>query len=128
MPDPGVCVINNRAFFVFGSLVAFYIPMIIMVVTYALTVQVSCAKYYFIFYFLVKVFPANISLGWFFSPRVYPSDGAFCYTNNDRVYTYENRGKFSNYIVLVESGEIETVSRQCFCPSVGAVYAWNGCG
>jgi len=41
MPDPGVCVINNRAFFVFGSLVAFYIPMIIMVVTYALTVQVS---------------------------------------------------------------------------------------
>lgn len=41
MPEPGACVINNRAFFVFGSLVAFYIPMIIMVVTYALTVQVS---------------------------------------------------------------------------------------
>lgn len=43
MPYPGLCVINNRAFFVFGSLVAFYIPMIIMVVTYALTVQVSFA-------------------------------------------------------------------------------------
>jgi len=46
MPDPGVCVINNRAFFVFGSLVAFYIPMIIMVVTYALTVQVSFVKFF----------------------------------------------------------------------------------
>lgn len=46
MPDPGVCVINNRAFFVFGSLVAFYIPMIIMVVTYALTVQVSFIKFF----------------------------------------------------------------------------------
>ncbi|XP_025418810.1 5-hydroxytryptamine receptor 2B isoform X2 [Sipha flava] len=44
MPDPGVCVINNRAFFVFGSLVAFYIPMIIMVVTYALTVQLLRKK------------------------------------------------------------------------------------
>ncbi|KAL0281669.1 UNVERIFIED_CONTAM: hypothetical protein PYX00_002585 [Menopon gallinae] len=39
MPHPNICVINNRAFFVFGSLVAFYIPMVIMVVTYALTVQ-----------------------------------------------------------------------------------------
>ncbi|VVC29248.1 G protein-coupled receptor, rhodopsin-like,GPCR, rhodopsin-like, 7TM [Cinara cedri] len=44
MPDPGLCVINNRAFFVFGSLVAFYIPMIIMVVTYALTVQLLRKK------------------------------------------------------------------------------------
>lgn len=34
-----MCVINNRAFFVFGSLVAFYIPMVIMVITYVLTVQ-----------------------------------------------------------------------------------------
>ncbi|XP_050431907.1 5-hydroxytryptamine receptor 2C isoform X2 [Adelges cooleyi] len=44
MPEPGMCVINNRAFFVFGSLVAFYIPMIIMVVTYALTVQLLRKK------------------------------------------------------------------------------------
>lgn len=61
MPDPGVCVINNRAFFVFGSLVAFYIPMIIMVVTYALTVQVSSVMYYFWFSFPAKVvFPGLI--------------------------------------------------------------------
>ncbi|XP_076288286.1 5-hydroxytryptamine receptor 2A isoform X3 [Lasioglossum baleicum] len=38
MPAPRTCVINNRAFFVFGSLVAFYIPMIVMVATYVLTV------------------------------------------------------------------------------------------
>lgn len=44
MPEPRVCVINNRAFFVFGSLVAFYIPMLIMVVTYALTVQLLRKK------------------------------------------------------------------------------------
>lgn len=56
MPDPGVCVINNRAFFVFGSLVAFYIPMIIMVVTYALTVQVSSMKFFF---FLIRRFRSD---------------------------------------------------------------------
>lgn len=44
MPQPGVCVINNRAFFVFGSLVAFYMPMLVMVVTYVLTVQLLRAK------------------------------------------------------------------------------------
>lgn len=44
MPRPGVCVINNRAFFVFGSLVAFYIPMIVMVATYVLTVQLLRKK------------------------------------------------------------------------------------
>lgn len=33
------CVINNRGFAFFGSLAAFYIPMIIMVVSYALTVH-----------------------------------------------------------------------------------------
>lgn len=44
MPKPRLCVINNRAFFVFGSLVAFYIPMVIMVVTYALTVQLLRKK------------------------------------------------------------------------------------
>lgn len=44
MPEPELCVINNRAFFIFGSLVAFYIPMVIMVSTYALTVQLLRKK------------------------------------------------------------------------------------
>lgn len=44
MPEPRTCVINNRAFFVFGSLVAFYVPMVIMVVTYSLTVQLLRKK------------------------------------------------------------------------------------
>lgn len=44
MPEADLCVINNPAFFVFGSLVAFYIPMVIMVVTYALTVQLLRKK------------------------------------------------------------------------------------
>ncbi|XP_049822313.1 5-hydroxytryptamine receptor 2A [Aethina tumida] len=44
MPEEGSCVINNRAFFVFGSLIAFYVPMVIMVVTYALTVQLLRKK------------------------------------------------------------------------------------
>lgn len=44
MPQPGVCTINNRAFFVFGSLVAFYIPMVTMVITYALTVHLLKKK------------------------------------------------------------------------------------
>ncbi|KAF5303049.1 hypothetical protein FQR65_LT08378 [Abscondita terminalis] len=44
MPEINTCVINNRTFFVFGSLVAFYIPMVIMVVTYALTVQLLRKK------------------------------------------------------------------------------------
>ncbi|XP_046746335.1 alpha-1D adrenergic receptor [Diprion similis] len=48
MPEPGLCVINNRAFFVFGSLIAFYIPMIVMVTTYALTVQLLRKKARFV--------------------------------------------------------------------------------
>lgn len=44
MPRPGVCVINNRAFLMFGSLIAFYIPMIVMVATYVLTVQLLRKK------------------------------------------------------------------------------------
>lgn len=44
MPQPEMCVINNRAFFVFGSLVAFYVPMVMMVITYALTVQLLRKK------------------------------------------------------------------------------------
>ncbi|CAH3979715.1 unnamed protein product [Pieris brassicae] len=39
MPTAELCVINNRFFWVFGSLVAFYIPMLMMVVSFALTVQ-----------------------------------------------------------------------------------------
>ncbi|XP_041974120.1 5-hydroxytryptamine receptor 2C [Aricia agestis] len=39
MPTPSLCVINNRLFWVLGSLVAFYIPMLTMVVSFALTVQ-----------------------------------------------------------------------------------------
>lgn len=48
MPEPQLCVINNRTFWVFGSLVAFYIPMVIMVVTYALTVQLLRRKARFV--------------------------------------------------------------------------------
>lgn len=44
IPQPNVCTINNKQFFVFGSLVAFYIPMVIMVSTYALTVQLLRKK------------------------------------------------------------------------------------
>nr|AGL76443.1 serotonin receptor [Manduca sexta] len=39
MPTEDLCVINNRLFWIFGSLVAFYIPMLMMVVSFALTVQ-----------------------------------------------------------------------------------------
>ena len=48
MPEPEVCVINNRAFWVFGSLVAFYIPMLIMGVTYGLTVHLLRRKAQFV--------------------------------------------------------------------------------
>ncbi|XP_034935158.1 5-hydroxytryptamine receptor 2C [Chelonus insularis] len=48
MPKAGLCVINNRAFFVFGSLVAFYIPMVVMVSTYVLTVQLLRKKARFV--------------------------------------------------------------------------------
>ncbi|XP_054271659.1 5-hydroxytryptamine receptor 2A-like [Macrosteles quadrilineatus] len=48
MPEPQVCAINNRTFWVFGSLVAFYIPMVTMVVTYALTVQLLRRKARFV--------------------------------------------------------------------------------
>ncbi|XP_048006524.1 5-hydroxytryptamine receptor 2C [Leguminivora glycinivorella] len=39
MPNQRICVINNRLFWIFGSLVAFYIPMLTMVVSFALTVH-----------------------------------------------------------------------------------------
>lgn len=44
IPEKNVCSINNKPFFVYGSLVAFYIPMVIMVSTYALTVQLLRKK------------------------------------------------------------------------------------
>lgn len=44
IPQQNVCTINNKQFFVYGSLVAFYIPMVIMVSTYALTVQLLRKK------------------------------------------------------------------------------------
>lgn len=48
MPKPRQCVINNRMFFIFGSLCAFYVPMVLMVITYALTVQLLKKKARFI--------------------------------------------------------------------------------
>ena len=44
MPEPYTCAINNQAFFIIGSLCAFYIPMVIMVVSYALTVHLLRKK------------------------------------------------------------------------------------
>ncbi|KAG8187969.1 hypothetical protein JTE90_025737 [Oedothorax gibbosus] len=43
-PVPEACAINNRFFFIFGSLLTFYFPMIIMVVTYVLTVRLLQRK------------------------------------------------------------------------------------
>jgi 5-hydroxytryptamine receptor 2 len=48
MPTSKQCVINNRTFFIFGSLFAFYVPMVLMVITYALTVQLLKKKARFI--------------------------------------------------------------------------------
>lgn len=44
MPNAHTCTINNRAFFVFGSLVTFYIPMVLMVSTYAATIRLLSKK------------------------------------------------------------------------------------
>ena len=44
MPAPKTCAINNRAFFFVGSLCAFFVPMIIMVISYALTVHLLRKK------------------------------------------------------------------------------------
>ncbi|XP_076350458.1 5-hydroxytryptamine receptor 2A-like isoform X2 [Tachypleus tridentatus] len=43
-PNTQVCAINNRFFFIFGSLSAFYIPMIVMVTSYVLTVRLLQQK------------------------------------------------------------------------------------
>ena len=39
MPADNICEMNNDYFLVIGSLLSFYIPMVIMVVTYVLTVH-----------------------------------------------------------------------------------------
>ena len=39
MPAPNICEMNNEHFLIFGSLLSFYIPMVIMVTTYALTIH-----------------------------------------------------------------------------------------
>lgn len=43
-PTPDTCAINNEMFFIFGSMAAFYVPMVIMVVTYVLTVRLLQRK------------------------------------------------------------------------------------
>ncbi|KFM58829.1 5-hydroxytryptamine receptor 2B, partial [Stegodyphus mimosarum] len=43
-PSPGSCAINNKFFFIFGSMFAFYVPMLIMVFTYVLTVRLLQRK------------------------------------------------------------------------------------
>jgi len=44
MPKPDYCVINNHTFAGFGSLIAFYLPMIIMIITYSRTTQLLRKK------------------------------------------------------------------------------------
>jgi len=39
MPAPDICEMNNEPFLIFGSLLSFYIPMVIMVTTYILTIH-----------------------------------------------------------------------------------------
>merc|ERR550532_2106163 len=39
MPNTVTCEMNNETFLIFGSLLSFYIPMVIMVTTYALTIH-----------------------------------------------------------------------------------------
>ncbi|KAA0199257.1 hypothetical protein HAZT_HAZT008029 [Hyalella azteca] len=44
MPSHDICAINNRAFFFVGSVCAFFVPMVIMVISYALTVHLLRKK------------------------------------------------------------------------------------
>lgn len=48
MPKPEQCGINNRIFFVFGSLFSFYIPVAIMAIAYALSFRLLKEKARFI--------------------------------------------------------------------------------
>lgn len=44
MPDSETCAINNRAFSLFGSVAAFYAPMLLMVGSYAATLHLLRRK------------------------------------------------------------------------------------
>ncbi|XP_059479032.1 D(2) dopamine receptor isoform X2 [Neocloeon triangulifer] len=44
MPDAGTCAINNKAFSLFGSIAAFYAPMVLMVGSYAATLHLLRRK------------------------------------------------------------------------------------
>lgn len=44
MPEPYDCSINNQLFVGFGSVIAFYLPMIIYLITYTLTIQLLRKK------------------------------------------------------------------------------------
>lgn len=44
MPDAETCAINNRAFSLFGSVAAFYAPMLLMVGSYAATLHLLRRK------------------------------------------------------------------------------------
>eukprot|EP00092_Neocalanus_flemingeri_P031668 GFUD01034394.1.p1 GENE.GFUD01034394.1~~GFUD01034394.1.p1 ORF type:complete len:463 (-),score=82.11 GFUD01034394.1:47-1435(-) len=39
MPAPNICEMNNEYFLIFGGILSFYIPMVIMVTTYILTIH-----------------------------------------------------------------------------------------
>lgn len=41
----GSCVLNEERFMLIGSFVAFFIPLVIMVVTYCLTIQVAASLF-----------------------------------------------------------------------------------
>ena len=45
MPEPRTCVINNRTFFIFGSLFAFYVPMVLMVRSLHLSIYLCIYSY-----------------------------------------------------------------------------------
>lgn len=51
MPKPRQCVINNRTFFIFGSLFAFYVPMVLMVRTTSLFLFIYLCIYLFFYYY-----------------------------------------------------------------------------
>ncbi|KAK2589130.1 hypothetical protein KPH14_001953, partial [Odynerus spinipes] len=69
MPETTTCVINNRIFFIFGSLIAFYIPMIIMVASYVLTIQLLRKKARFIAETSDDDFSLGRSIGRFVSKK-----------------------------------------------------------
>ena len=104
----GSCVLNEERFMLIGSFVAFFIPLVIMVVTYCLTIQVVwpvCAfltLYVLTFFFLLTLtaqLPLPLFLCSFSSPGA-PEAGhclplrskdflpaAFAHTSNDKRIT-----------------------------------------